>query len=557
MTLREYITTRLLRPVDIDQAATFFERPDTQACLGQMEQLAVQITDHWKQIQNTNPTETSSSGPALPTAEVNPKTQELIQASTLTTSDNQTDTEPSLLGSDAALTNDMPESTPKIPYRFTDGSGSIRPTQQPSLSKNPDTVRFNSTQQNEHPKPQRAFSIPNATVGKVYKHSLSFESLGLTDLSDHTLSVDSVTGLVYDSATQTLAGMPKQAGEFKFVLTYRLQTNESARPELTRQIDLLINADPRSLWKDLPSDTTDPYYRPDTDSELLLGNGLRLLAASVRGRSHAHEGKFRDDDFSLSHLTDTGWYLMSVADGAGSAKFSRQGARLACQTVTLFLQEQVEPQYWQNLDAAINQYAGNQDESTTDLTRRKLYDVLGKAVFAAYKAIETEALANQATSKDYATTLITVIAKPLPAGWFVGAFWVGDGGVGIYRDQEAPLLLGAPDGGEYAGQTRFLTMSDTISTNFFDRFQFAFVPDFTAIVLMTDGITDPKFQTDANLNRQEKWDELWADLTEAVTFNDDGQAPAQLLDWLSFWSPGNHDDRTLAICYPYADNAKN
>jgi hypothetical protein len=73
---------------------------------------------------------------------------------------------------------------------------------------------------------------------------------------------------------------------------------------------------------------------------------------------------------------------------------------------------------------------------------------------------------------------------------------------------------------------------------------------------MTDGITDPKFETDANLNRVEKWDALWADLNgdnadEArVDFTDSSEQMAdQLLKWLDFWSPGNHDDRTIAILF--------
>jgi len=76
------------------------------------------------------------------------------------------------------------------------------------------------------------------------------------------------------------------------------------------------------------------------------------------------------------------------------------------------------------------------------------------------------------------------------------------------------------------------------------------------LLLMTDGIADPKFQTDANLQENEVWRELWQDLNGA---NEDGAkvnfagSPAEvqecLLSWLDFWSPGNHDDRTIAILY--------
>ena len=73
---------------------------------------------------------------------------------------------------------------------------------------------------------------------------------------------------------------------------------------------------------------------------------------------------------------------------------------------------------------------------------------------------------------------------------------------------------------------------------------------------MSDGVSDPKFETDANLNNPDKWDALWDDLKEnGVELTDDNEASKdQLLDWLDFWSPGNHDDRTIAILYEGEDN---
>ena len=160
--------------------------------------------------------------------------------------------------------------------------------------------------------------------------------------------------------------------------------------------------------------------------------------------------------------------------------------------------------------------------------------------------------------KDYSTTLIFTLVKQFEFGYAIASFWVGDGGVGIYNNSANELtVLGEPDSGEFAGQTRFLTMSDIFRDGaYVTRIKFKVVKDFTAIVLMTDGITDPKFQTDANLSRIEKWHELRADLGGS---NPDGvkvdftggeaDAAAALMQWMDFWSPGNHDDRTIAILY--------
>ena len=75
---------------------------------------------------------------------------------------------------------------------------------------------------------------------------------------------------------------------------------------------------------------------------------------------------------------------------------------------------------------------------------------------------------------------------------------------------------------------------------------------------MTDGISDPMFETENNLNSFNKWAEFWDKLKtgfpddeiSGVDLKDDNEeSKDQLLKWMDFWSPGNHDDRTLVILY--------
>lgn len=93
---------------------------------------------------------------------------------------------------------------------------------------------------------------------------------------------------------------------------------------------------------------TEPKYKKD-DIQIdyvkveALSDGTPqkdIVAASKRGRSHAQEGKPRDDHFKMSHM-DNGWYIMAVADGAGSAKYSREGSRIACEEVTNYCMAQL------------------------------------------------------------------------------------------------------------------------------------------------------------------------------------------------------------------------
>jgi len=405
--------------------------------------------------------------------------------------------------------------------------------------------------------------ISNGKVNQDYCFTFKIEGLGLTDIGDYWFEGLEAIGLVFNSDTNEIKGKPIVAGDHKIKLKIKRNDWADGKPIFERQITLIINPDPKSLWKNIPTPNDIEYYKPDSDKCFVKVESTSYLfdpkktakkdmvAASQRGRSHAQEGKPRDDDFALHYMKEHDWYIMTVADGAGSAKASRKGSEIACRTVidvcnTMIIEsiKDFEPQ--------IEEFSLNKSDDKRKSMGDNLYEILGNAVFKSLKNIEEEAKSSSKPLKDYATTLIVSICKKFKFGWFVGAFWVGDGGIGIYNKESQFLkVLGESDGGEYAGQTRFLTMSEiTQPAELYRRLRFDIVEDFTALILMSDGITDPKFETDANLLKVEKWNELWQDLSKEVDFSDDNEASAdQLLSWLDFWSPGNHDDRTIAILF--------
>ena len=97
-------------------------------------------------------------------------------------------------------------------------------------------------------------------------------------------------------------------------------------------------------------------------------------------------------------------------------------------------------------------------------------------------------------------------------------------------------------------------------TAFTIKTQIAHITDshFTALMLMTDGVSDAMFQSEKDLNDPDKWAEMYGKLRQGfpddeiggVDLTDDNEeAKDQLLGWLNFWSRGNHDDRTIAILY--------
>lgn len=406
--------------------------------------------------------------------------------------------------------------------------------------------------------------LQNGKVNQPYSHLFDITLFEIADIGEFWFEGLDEIGLHFNTATDMIEGTPTKAGDFKICLKCKRTAWEEGDPVFERCITLIINPDPRSLWNNIPTPTDIEYYRPDSDSKYLkveassgfLGFGKKerkdMVAASQRGRSHAHEGTPRDDDFELSYLEQGNWYILTVADGAGSAKYSRQGSHIACTTVTEICNTQLA-KYCKEVDELIKDY---HKENTSEAKRKKLgdalYNIIGSAVFKAYKNIEKEAKEKGASMKDYATTFLVSVAKKFKFGWFIASFWVGDGGIGIYNKETQYLkIMGEPDGGEFAGQTRFLTMPEIMQpTEIYRRLRFEIVEDFTALILMTDGVTDPKFETDSNLMKVEKWNDLWESITSSVELSDDNEeCAAQLLKWLDFWSPGNHDDRTIAILY--------
>lgn len=407
-----------------------------------------------------------------------------------------------------------------------------------------------------------SLSFPNGTAGKRYKVSGSMpmdlvdyfwfeglEQLGLKYI------INEVTGRF------EIKGEPSEAGKFTFRICYRQHEWIKGMPILDRAFSVAINPDPKTLWKNIPTNLDIEYYQSDSECEYVkveVKDGIPqkdIVVASQRGRSHAHEGNPRDDHYKVKHVNENGWYILAVADGAGSAKYSRKGSSLACEaSVNHCFDFMSDEENVARFEKHISDYSQEPNDGNRKQLGDDIYHLVGSAAFKGFKAIEQEAQNHDNTPmKYYATTLLLSVCKRFEFGWFVASFWVGDGAMCIYdKDRQYFKLLGSPDEGEFAGQTRFLTMPEIFrdATSFYGRLKFSIEQDFTALMLMTDGVSDPWFETDANLNKIEKWNELYNDISEKVELVDDNEkSKEQLLSWLDFWSQGNHDDRTIAILY--------
>ncbi|HMI03691.1 MAG TPA: PP2C family serine/threonine-protein phosphatase [Pedobacter sp.] len=382
--------------------------------------------------------------------------------------------------------------------------------------------------------------IPNGTVMKPYTFLLDLNALGLDDMREINLDGLRQYGLSYNPETGQISGSPLTAGDFKLNLKFKLDTEDSAVYE--KQVTLIINADPKSLWKNIPS-TQEPgnYWKPDQAETFQQLGQRHIVAASKRGRSHANVGSFREDDFDFRYFEETGWSLVCVADGAGSARLSREGSRLACSTVVEYFAKTL---------------SSEDTKEPNEATR--IFKHLPGAVHAAYQHIEQAAEAAGATIKDFHTTLIFTLFKKFESGYALLSFGVGDCPIGLIgKNNEEIKLLNWLDVGEFSGGTRFLTMPEIFSSDkFSSRFQMTLTDDFDYLMLMTDGIYDAKFVVEANLEKAAHWKAFIEDLNgenadgaKVELDRSNSEIATQLSAWMDFWSPGNHDDRTLAIIF--------
>lgn len=391
------------------------------------------------------------------------------------------------------------------------------------------------------------FRLPNARADENYTTSLNSVLTNLGSVSFLDIHIPDDLGLGADLAAGTLRGSPASAGDFEISLVYYKNTEVPAR-EYTAKLSLLVVPNPKSLWKNLPSDKSAIYWRADEACSSLSTENISVLAASKRGRSHAHVGSFRDDDCQHALVND--WVICVVADGAGSAKYSRRGAQLICDAAVESLSQSLQDD--SALVEAVNNFQQAQSEKASSLHAAQknvntiLASKLGSAARSAEQAIQQELAEQtslQAEYKDFSSTALIAICKQFSVGTLCAAFAVGDGAIAVYQQGHAVTLLGSADSGEFAGQTRFLDAQSVTDTAIAARTQFVLVEDLTALVLVSDGVSDPWFETDAQLASITKWDGFWSELVAANAIS----TKEKLLAWLDFWSSGNHDDRTIVL----------
>lgn len=393
--------------------------------------------------------------------------------------------------------------------------------------------------------PKVTFSIPNGKIKEFYKEKITIKENIEIEICYESINF-SENNLGLSVEDSFIVGVPQKTGSSVINFNYKHQDNI-----YKASANLVIVADPRDLWEvnEPAEDSLFPKEHEFYKTTKFNNNqSYKIIAASRRGRSHEHNGSFRDDHFEYKILEhDPSLVILSVADGAGSAKYSREGSRLAAEQSINFLSHKlVAIQAFQDLEKYVfdEPHTAEINKSIVENWNTAAIQLFREATDHAMEKIRQKVENTQSSFRDFATTLQIVIVKHVQDKRFISSFWVGDGAVAVYN-QEKIRLLGQTDGGDYVGQTVFL------SPNLEPFHQYVSITIASAqdwLFLMSDGISDPYFETDSELSSLDSWTQFYNEYKEVLNSDIDG---SDLNEKIHFFKKGHHDDRTLLVLLPH------
>lgn len=280
-----------------------------------------------------------------------------------------------------------------------------------------------------------------------------------------------------------------------------------------------LELEPPPELSDRVPHTLTAHVFPETE-----GNGWHMIAASRRGKMHAHKALFREDAFAMGQVNH--WQIMVVADGGGSCPLARVGSQLAATTAVKTIFEQLKEEI---------------PQSPTPDPQSLAKQALLAGVTQAYQTLVEESTKRQIRLRDLGTTFLCVVHLELVENQksLIGVVQVGDGLLAAQLADGSIKVLAEPDVGESAGSTLFLT-SLPLET-WLERVQVQILDQpIQLLAAMCDGVADDFIP----------FDRLLPKIFEYLARLTDPPEPEQaLLDLLKYEKRGSFDDRTLALLY--------
>lgn len=304
-----------------------------------------------------------------------------------------------------------------------------------------------------------------------------------------------------------------------------------AEPEPTLEAIPFKHLDP-AQFEDHEPDKSEGDRVPHTASVAEVGDGgWGVIGVSLRGLSHKHDAKFRED--AIAGVTVGSWQLGVVADGGGAYHLSRVGSNVGARAAL------------QGMRARLRDLARTPGAASAE----GMNTVLRAGFSQAYEALADEAKARGVTPRDMYTTLLLVAHLDLGGGkHLLGGAQVGDGAVVarlITAEGERRLIrLNTPDIGAANNETVFF---QSVSPDDWANRIYAQVVDGAQCycLAMTDGIADDFTPLERELVRLEE--PLFKDVLATKKTPQDAVAAVETL--LDYRRPGSFDDRSLICVY--------
>lgn len=269
------------------------------------------------------------------------------------------------------------------------------------------------------------------------------------------------------------------------------------------------------MWKYVPVSADEPEPAPEYLNTFEECCGGRVIAARVRGKKHKHEGTNCDDWYETAYPGNI--TIAAVSDGAGSKVLSRIGARESCRAAVNSIKAQ--------LDSLMRVYPRLTADLCGELTGKdfteacgRIAEVLQNAVNSAFLSVEsafrqrcadekyTRLMGRPPVLSDFAATLLAAAVIPLENGerLFVTC-QIGDGMIALIDTEgdmsECIKPMSIPDGGDFSGETEFLTSEKMRSRDALRARTKISRNKSDLLLLMTDGVCDDYFPDKRELIR--------------------------------------------------------
>ncbi|GHU52563.1 hypothetical protein FACS1894132_02510 [Clostridia bacterium] len=265
------------------------------------------------------------------------------------------------------------------------------------------------------------------------------------------------------------------------------------------------------MWKYISAPST-PEPHSEYDSQYAVLPGCKVIAARVRGKKHKHDGSNCDDWFEIGFVDD--WTIIAVADGAGSKKFSRIGAKVASQTAINYIISSLS-EFTSYKDVLISDLKKPINSTEYSKVCSYLANILQNSFSIATKEIEKEYKKRKEKPEfpanlefsDFSTTLILTLVIPLDINEkLVITVQVGDGAAIAFDtksgyEKAVKVLSNSDDKSKFAGETEFITSVNVLNANELMLRTKVYRGRADFVMLMTDGVSDDYFPYEEECKR--------------------------------------------------------